>query len=102
MTHPPQEVLLKVMCSDKEPDNEVLCEDGEGNQLFGWLIKTFHGNFICESEEHGLDDVLYYYEPATRIVLTVEEWFIIEEKLRIADEIVLEINKLKTLNPPTK
>ena len=95
MTHPPQEVLIKVMCSDRLPSKE-------GKYIADLWLMNFYPDidrWYRDGEPYSPE---YWYEPATRIVLTVEEWFIIEEKLRIADEIVLEINKLKTLNPPTK
>lgn len=97
MTHQPQEVLIKVMCSEcagsgHSPKYEVTDIDPVGGEIYSEV----------DAECNSCQATGFTYEPVTRIVLTVEEYFIIQEKLRIADEIVLEINKLKTLNPPTK
>ena len=96
MPHQPQEVLIKVMCSDRLP---IQAARYLAQSEFSLRTRIFNGESFLNSQSVP---VIAWYEPATRIVLTVEEWFIIEEKLRIADEIVLEINKLKTINPPTK
>lgn len=79
-THQPQQILVRVDCKETEdlPVYEVLCEDIVGEKLFGYLNLSQLNGYVCESEETLLRDVIAWYEPATAIVLTVEEY----EKLK--------------------
>ena len=72
MTHPPQEILIKVMCSERLPSKVsqfyfVELERGEKHHC---LFSTYR-KFITPYHYY---DVIAWYEPATRVVLTVEEW----------------------------
>jgi hypothetical protein len=67
--HQPQEILLKVMCSERLPSEEGRYYTFTNISLFG--INYFNGNRF---ETFLFIDVIAWYEPATRIVLTVEEW----------------------------
>ena len=73
MTHPPQEVLIKVMCSERLPDVKgyQLCDDGRMFQFyyFNDITKYWYTNPL----QFSLVFPTTWYEPATRIVLTVEE-----------------------------
>lgn len=81
MTHPPQEVLLKVMCSERLPENtgyyHAVIKESED-----WI----YFNHITEYWYHSKYEITHvfpshWYEPATRVVLTVEEWEEISKKL---------------------
>ena len=61
MTHPPQEVLLKVMCSERLPEDSVLTNMGINWTNADGVWPLFPNPTI-------------WYEPATRIVLTEEEY----------------------------
>lgn len=84
MNNQPQQILVRVDCKETKelPVYEVLCEDIVGEKLFGNLNLSQLNGYVCESEETLLRDVIAWYEPATRIVLTAEEW---EEMKRKAD-----------------
>ena len=75
MTHPPQEVLIKVMCSERLPEESGryavrISENGVIWQAdFNAEDKTWKSGFASLAYT-----VNYWYEPATRIVLTEEEW----------------------------
>jgi len=86
MTHPPQEVLIKVMCSERLPDVKgyQLCDDTKMFQFyyFNDITRYWYTNPL------QLDLVFptVWYEPATRIVLTEEEYKEMEsERLAFKD-----------------
>jgi len=68
MNKEPQEILIKVMCSERLPEKE------------GWYFcNTNHTYFFNPETKYWRNSVstnqpTYWYEPATRVVLTVEEW----------------------------
>jgi hypothetical protein len=66
--HPPQEILLKVMCSERLPSEE-------GRYLaqseYSLRPRTFDGVSFINAQSVP---VIAWYEPTTRVVLTVEEW----------------------------
>ena len=72
--HPPQEVLLKVMCSERLPDVKgyQLCDDDRVFQFyyFNDITKYWYTNPL----QLSLVFPTTWYEPATRIVLTEEEY----------------------------
>ena len=65
MAHPPQEILIKVPCSDRLPSDKAYYHTNRGRLLFDILWYSAFGI---------VRDITYWYEPATRVVLTVEEW----------------------------
>ena len=67
MTHPPQEVLIKVMCSDRLP---IQAARYLAQSEFSLRTRIFNGESFLNSQSVP---VIAWYEPATRIVLTVEE-----------------------------
>jgi len=85
MTHPPQEILLKVMCSERLPSEKGyhLCDDGRIFQFyyFNDITKYWYVNPL----QFSLVFPTHWYEPATRVVLTVEEWEEINKKLFMYD-----------------
>ena len=86
MTHPPQEVLLKVMCSERLPDVKgyQLCDDDRVFQFyyFNDITKYWYTNPL----QLSLVFPTTWYEPATRIVLTEEEYKEMEsERLAFKD-----------------
>ena len=65
-THPPQQVLIKVMCSERLPSKE-------GKYIADLWLMNFYPDidrWYRDGEPYSPE---YWYEPATRIVLTVEE-----------------------------
>jgi len=78
--HQPQEILLKVMCSERLPSKEGRYYTFTNTSPFG--TNYFNGNRF---ETFPFIDVIAWYEPATRIVLTVEEWEEISKKLFMYD-----------------
>jgi hypothetical protein len=76
MNNQPQQILVRVDCKETKelPVYEVLCEDIVGEKLFGNLNLSQLNGYYCESEETILNDVIAWYEPATDIVLSVEEY----------------------------
>ena len=88
MTHPPQEVLVKVMCRERLPDRN------------SWYVCVFKSRLSAEcffdvdkrafvysdNASRVYDDIIAWYEPATRIVLTEEEYTELEsERLAFKD-----------------
>ena len=67
MTHPPQEVLLKVMCSERLP---IQAARYLAQSEFSLRTRIFNGESFLNSQSVP---VIAWYEPATRIVLTEEE-----------------------------
>ena len=70
MTHQPQEVLVKVMCSKRLPEDSVLTNMGINWTNADGVWALFPNPTI-------------WYEPATRIVLTEEEYSALK---RMADK----------------
>jgi len=68
MTHPPQEVLLKVMCSERLP---IQAARYLAQSEFSLRTRIFNGESFLNSQSVP---VIAWYEPATRIVLTEEEY----------------------------
>ena len=67
MTHQPQEVLIKVMCSERLPSKE-------GKYIADLWLMNFYPDidrWYRDGEPYSPE---YWYEPATRIVLTEEEY----------------------------
>jgi len=79
MTHPPQEVLIKVMCSERLPSKE-------GKYIADLWLMNFYPDidrWYRDGEPYSPE---YWYEPATRIVLTEEEYKEMEsERLAFKD-----------------
>lgn len=82
MTHPPQEILIKVPCSDRLPENtgyyHAVIKESED-----WI----YFNHITEYWYHSKYEITHvfpshWYEPATRVVLTVEEYESLKERHR--------------------
>ncbi len=71
MTHQSQEVLIKVMCSERLPEVKSMfyCVELKGGEKHICLFSG-HEKFILP---YYYNEVIAWYEPATRIVLTVEE-----------------------------
>jgi len=73
-THQPQEILLKVMCSERLPSEE-------GRYLaqseYSLRPRTFDGVSFINAQSVP---VIAWYEPATRVVLTVEEYERLKER----------------------
>jgi hypothetical protein len=67
MTHPPQEVLIKVMCSERYPKSEGYYKTNIGEIYYSVKYVSFINEFGSKLNPS------HWYEPATRIVLTVEE-----------------------------
>ena len=67
MTHPPQEVLIKVMCNERLP---IQAARYLAQSEFSLRTRIFNGESFLNSQSVP---VIAWYEPATRIVLTVEE-----------------------------
>ena len=68
MTHPPQEVLIKVMCSERLP---IQAARYLAQSEFSLRTRIFNGESFLNSQSVP---VIAWYEPATRIVLTEEEY----------------------------
>jgi len=68
MTHQPQEVLIKVMCSDRLP---IQAARYLAQSEFSLRTRIFNGESFLNSQSVP---VIAWYEPATRIVLTEEEY----------------------------
>ena len=67
MTHPPQEVLIKVMCSERLPSKA-------GSYIVKTNIRVHTDYFNGKRFSYNFHkEITHWYEPATRIVLTVEE-----------------------------
>ena len=75
MTHPPQEVLLKVMCSERLPEANVGVVTGTTEDDVV-SVNVIHDNRWKIHPRHPS----HWYEPATRIVLTEEEYNELERK----------------------
>ena len=73
-THTPQEILIKVMCSEKLPEVSgfYYCCDKDGDCLRYFNHITEYWYF--SDDQFLLEFPSCWYEPATRVVLTVEEW----------------------------
>ena len=67
MTHQPQQVLLKVMCSERLP---IQAARYLAQSEFSLRTRIFNGESFLNSQSVP---VIAWYEPATRIVLTEEE-----------------------------
>lgn len=81
MNKDPQEILIKVMCSERLPSKVsqfyfVELERGEKHHC---LFSTYR-KFITPYHYY---DVIAWYEPATRVVLTVEEWETLQNKINL-------------------
>ena len=68
MTHQPQEVLIKVMCSERLP---IQAARYLAQSEFSLRTRIFNGESFLNSQSVP---VIAWYEPATRIVLTEEEY----------------------------
>ena len=68
MTHQPQEALLKVMCSEHFPKNEGYYKTNIGEIYYSVKYVSFINEFGSKLNPN------HWYEPATRIVLTEEEY----------------------------
>lgn len=80
MTHPPQEVLIKVMCSERLP---IQAARYLAQSEFSLRTRIFNGESFLNSQSVP---VIAWYEPATRIVLTEEEYKELEsERLAYKD-----------------
>ena len=75
MTHQPQEALLKVMCSEHFPKNEGYYKTNIGEIYYSVKYVSFINEFGSKLNPN------HWYEPATRIVLTKEEWEEINKKI---------------------
>ena len=73
MAHPPQEILIKVPCSDRLPSDKAYYHTNRGRLLFDILWYSAFGI---------VRDITYWYEPATSVVLTVEEYESLKERHR--------------------
>lgn len=78
MTHPPQEILIKVMCSEcagsgHSPKYEVTDIDPVGGEIYSEV----------DAECNSCQATGFTYEPATRVVLTVEEWETLQNKINL-------------------
>ena len=71
MTHPPQEVLIKVMCSERLPESRGIYLVNIDNKTTTSFVFFDGGHFKTGSIRYA---VTHWYEPATRIVLTEEEY----------------------------
>ena len=69
----------KVMCSERLPSEEGYYLTEKGTMLFSERNGCFVDDISCWA------GVTYWYEPATRVVLTVEEWEEISKKLFMYD-----------------
>lgn len=78
-THPPQEILLKVMCSERLPSEAGYYKTNIGEIYYSQKYVSFLNEFGSKLNP------THWYEPATRVVLTVEEWEEINKKLFMYD-----------------
>jgi hypothetical protein len=76
MSHPPQEVLIKVMCSEHFPKKEGYYKTNIGEIYYSEKYVSFINEFGSK-----LNPAIWY-EPATRIVLTVEGYQEMENKIK--------------------
>ena len=74
MTHQPQQVLLKVMCSERFPKKEGYYKTNIGEIYYSVKYVSFINGFSGNPYPN------HWYEPATRIVLTEEEYKEMERK----------------------
>ena len=93
MTHQPKQILVQVKCSERMPETSGDYLTNIRETYFSKEYNEFINDYAAKLNPE------YWYEPQTAIVLSEEEYLVMQEKLRIADEMVLEINKLKSLNP---
>ena len=78
--HPPQEILIKVMCSERLPskaNENYLTVSSRGFET----ARFFNGKRFETAHYEG--DIIAWYEPATRVVLTVEEWETLQNKINL-------------------
>ena len=68
MNKEPKQILIKVMCSERLPSEEGYYLTEKGTMLFSERNGCFVDDISCWA------GVTYWYEPATSVVLTVEEW----------------------------
>ena len=86
MAHPPQEILIKVPCSDRLPENT-----GYYHAVIKESEDCIYFNHITEYWYHSKYEIVrmfpsHWYEPATRVVLTVEEYKAMElERIAFKD-----------------
>ena len=80
MTHQPQEVLIKVMCSERLP---IQAARYLAQSEFSLRTRIFNGESFLNSQSVP---VIAWYEPATRIVLTEEEYTELEYKAKLYDD----------------
>lgn len=78
-THQPQEILLKVMCSERLPSEAGYYKTNIGEIYYSQKYVSFLNEFGSKLNP------THWYEPATRVVLTVEEWEEINKKLFMYD-----------------
>ena len=83
MAHPPQEILIKVPCSDRLPENT-----GYYHAVIKESEDCIYFNHITEYWYHSKYEITHvfpshWYEPATRVVLTVEECEEIQKKINL-------------------
>jgi hypothetical protein len=80
MTHPPQEVLIKVMCSERYPTSEGYYKTNIGEIYYSVKYVSFINEFGSKLNPS------IWYEPATRIVLTEDGYKEMEsERLAFKD-----------------
>jgi len=66
--HQPQEILLKVMCSERLPSEAGYYKTNIGEIYYSQKYVSFLNEFGSKLNP------THWYEPTTRVVLTVEEW----------------------------
>ena len=76
-THPPQEILLKVMCSERLPSEAGYYKTNIGEIYYSQKYVSFLNEFGSKLNP------THWYEPATRVVLTVEEWETLQNKINL-------------------
>lgn len=80
MERKPVEILIKVPCSDRLPSRSN--ENYLTVSSRGFETARFFNGKIFETAHHE-GDITYWYEPATRVVLTVEEWETLQNKINL-------------------
>ena len=68
MNKEPQEILIKVMCSERLPSEEGYYKTNIGEIYYSQKYVSFINEFGSKLNP------THWYEPTTRVVLTVEEW----------------------------
>ena len=75
--HPPQQILVRVKCTDRLPKEAEYYDTNIGKVYYSVKSVSFINEF-----GHKLNPE-YWYEPATAIVLSVEDWNTIQNKINL-------------------